>query len=61
MLRLIKVNGSLANCFLPIGFKFFFQIHALAGPTIAISMRTSQVQSGIARKKERKLENLSKV
>jgi hypothetical protein len=39
----------------------FFSTHALAGPTFAISMRTSQVQSGIARKKERKLENLFKV
>ncbi len=24
MLRLIKANGSVPNCFLPIGFKFFF-------------------------------------
>jgi hypothetical protein len=35
--------------------------HELAGPTVAISMKTSQVQRGIARKKEKKLENLSKV
>jgi hypothetical protein len=39
----------------------FLSTHAPAGPTFAISMRTSQVQSGIARKKERKLENLLKV
>jgi hypothetical protein len=39
----------------------FFSTHALAGPTFAISMRTFQVQSDIARKKEKKLENLSKI
>jgi len=39
----------------------FFSTHALAGPTFAISMRTSQAQSCIARKKEKKLENMSKV
>jgi hypothetical protein len=31
-----------------------FLTYALAGPTFAISMRTSQVQSGIAKKKEKK-------
>jgi hypothetical protein len=61
MLRLIKANGSLPNCFFANWFQVFFSNHALVGPTFAISMRTSQVQSGIARKKERKLENLSKV
>jgi hypothetical protein len=39
----------------------FFSTHALAGPTFAISMTTSQVQSGITRNKEKKLEYLSKV
>jgi hypothetical protein len=39
----------------------FFSTHALAGPTFARSMRTSEVQSGIARKKEKELENLSNV
>jgi hypothetical protein len=39
----------------------FFSTHALVGPTFAISMKTSQVQSGIPRKKEKKLENLLQI
>jgi hypothetical protein len=31
----------------------FFSTHALASPTFAISMKTFQMQSGIARKKEK--------
>jgi hypothetical protein len=60
MLRLVKANGSIPKKICQL-VSSFFSTHALVGPTFAISMTTSQVQSGIARKKERKLENLSKV